>query len=248
MTSWLLKQETQTKTVQASAITPVSFTPQLQTQTKQIDETVFLSYPGQSLTVNVPAPVTRETVVSPILDLGASNILQGKQGAGTVESLSLLESQVFKTTQFEKSSILQTQQLFEMEVLESKTKTKTASIAPPIFQGLVDLTYQETVPKLQPSLMGGERVSPALTPLIISRLDVPTPSPMKGLFAPSTPIVPPKLFTLPKSGLGGLGPREPLGMFYPFGRQKRKYPVMTGGQVAKFLFSGKSETKRRKKK
>lgn len=247
MTSWLLKQETQTKTVQASAITPLSISFQPQPRMKQIDETQYLTFPGQPLTVNVPTRETRETVVSPILDLGAGIISLGRQGAVTVQGLPSLEKQVYQITQPQKplvSNILTT------PLLEGAVTQKQEQITPLLTLNLL----QNLMPggTVTPRLDIPTLTTPGTTPKLIipTIFDVPNIPPGTSTTTIPTPpfTPPPKLFTLPKSGLGGLGPREPASLLYPFGRQKRKYPVMTGGQVAKFLFSGKNETKRRKKK
>jgi len=231
MTSWLLRQETRAKTME-SAITPLSISFQPQPRTKQIDETQYLTYPGQPLTVNVP---TRETTKTSIIDLGVENVLLGKQKEGTVQSLPLLEKQVYQTTQPQIS--LASQRLFQTPTVETETQTKTKVINLPIIYDPLKLDeYTIQTPHITP-----------IIPLVF-RQDYIPPTPRIVPDIPGTIPVPPKLFDLPKGGGGGLGPKQQDNIFYPFGRQKRKYPVMTGQQVAKFLFSGKNETKRRKKK
>ncbi len=249
MTSWLLKQETTAKPIQTSAITPLSVTFQPQTRMKPLDETQFLTYPGQPLTVNVPTRETRETVVSPILDLGALNVLRGKQGAEAVQSLPLLEKQVQQITQPQKSLISNAliSPLLESAVIQEQRTVSPLLTLSPL---LSPLTESDISINLFPNVTPSERITPFTTQIITPGLSIPSPTPTKSILVPPRmpPVVTPKLFTLPKSGMGGLGPREPSSLLYPFGRQKRKYPVMTGGEAAKFLFSGKMETKRRKKK
>jgi hypothetical protein len=240
MTSWLVSQETRTKTVQASAITPLSVTFQPQGKTKQIDETQYVTYPGQPLTVNVP---TRETTKTSILDVEAGLASLGKQGIESVQSLPLLEKQVQQITQPQKPLV---SNVLISPLLETAIKREQKTVSPLLT--LSGLTESNVGLNLFPNIMPKGIVTPSTGSLIISRMVQPNPKPISIMVPPKESIVPPKLFTLPKSGMGGLGPRESSSLLYPFGRQKRKYPVMTGQQVAKFLFSGKTETKRRKKK
>jgi len=240
MTSWLVSQETRTKTVQASAITPLSVTFQPQGKTKQIDETQYVTYPGQPLTVNVP---TRETTKTSILDVEAGLASLGKQGIESVQSLPLLEKQVQQITQPQKPLV---SNVLISPLLETAIKREQKTVSPLLT--LSGLTESNVGLNLFPNIMPKGIVTPSTGSLIISRMVQPSPKPISIMVPPKESIVPPKLFDLPKMGGGGTGPREPSSLLYPFGRQKRKYPVMTGQQVAKFLFSGKTETKRRKKK
>jgi len=183
-----------------------------------------LALPSMS---GIVEPLTRQTLTLELAQKPSAKLLQTPDVFGD-----LAQPQLSK------------QGLFQAPTLE--TKTKPQMITPPIFQGITDLIYTQN---LDIPTLTTPRTTPKVVP--IPTFDIPNappPTPTLTIPTPSyTPTVP-KLFDLPKLSAGGLGPREQSGMFYPFGRQKRKYPVMTGQQVAKFLFSGKTETKRRKKK
>jgi hypothetical protein len=237
------KQITQTQPLLAPLITPnlVMYRgqpyPQLQQQEMQISEDVLLyGYPTEQLLVSrqVQEP---QRQVTPILIGLPLQITPQKQQAITVPLLNLsgFEKGIFETTMPKAlQGSYQQPNLLKKPSILTLPKTKLyANLTP----GTLVLPRVSEIAGLKPEQIVTPKQKLKLTPETTTILEPKTPTALNV----NKPIAG---YRNPLSNIGGGGKKGDLGMTYLFGRQKRKYPVMTGPQAYKFLYP---QQKKRKK-
>jgi hypothetical protein len=231
------KQITQTRPLLAPLITPNLVTyrgqpyPQLQQQEMQISEDVLLyGYPTEQLLVSrqLQEPERKVTPIQIGLPL---QVTPQKQQAIIVPLLNLsgFERGVFETTVPKTLNLLKKTSILTLPKTKLYANLTPGTLVLPRVSNIAGLKPQQIVTPKQKLKLTPETTT-ILEPKIPTSLNVNKPIPA---------------YRNPLGNLGGAGRKGESGMTYLFGRQKRKYPVLTGPQAFKYLYPQGTKRKRK---
>jgi len=239
MTSWLLKQEAQAKVTQKSAITPIAIQMQYRPQTQQMEETTeFLTGPvSQQQLISTKQPQIQQQDFIPSLRPLFEMPTATTKATTTVSPIILLP-------QLQQKGV----DIFAISTPKAKVTTPKPS--------MLELPTKQALPlgmKLSPYPFTISEAKPDIAVGLKLRLGEKQKA--EAPLLPETPtnatafLGAPKAFPFMRDfkkdwpSAGGKGEK---GMDYLFGRQKRQYPVMTGGEAFNVMFGSGKQRKKKK--